>query len=148
MCVQFTGNFGDLYDPKVSSDSVIDMHVANADLSNLSPDGLQNVGNAMFPSNRYIDITRVKADNIKYTAPEDGWFYVSDSLTGSSDAQGTTLVNITLGTFAVTSQQAAYRYNIGNQGCFIPCRKGDEVIIGFYHLSGTMITRFYYAGGH
>ena len=54
MVVQFTGNFGDLYDPKVSSDSVIDMHVANADLSNLSLDGLQNVGNGMFPSNRYI----------------------------------------------------------------------------------------------
>ena len=145
MVVQFTGNFGDLYDPKVSSDSVIDMHVANADLSNLSLDGLQNVGNGMFPSNRYIDITRVKADNIKYTAPEDGWFYVSDTGSGSEE---TTLVNITLGTFAATSQLSRYEYSIGTFNCFIPCRKGDEVIIGFYSRASTMITRFYYAGGH
>lgn len=147
MKTQFTGGSGDLYNPKVSSDSVIDMPVAaNTNLTNLSSNGLQNVGNVMFPSNNYINVTRTKKDNVKYTAPEDGWFYVSDSVGG--DAYGTTLVNITLGTFAATSQLTASRYNIGNQGCFIPCRKGDEVIIGFYLYASTMITRFYYAGGH
>lgn len=95
-----------------------------------------------FPSNRYIDLTP-GANGTKYIAPADGWIAFAKKLTAT-------------GQYVCLSNNTTYISNMGcnaadgsgsNTSCFIPCKKGDEVVT-WYSAGGDVLTlRFIYAEG-
>ena len=90
------------------------------------------------PSSKYIDLT-LGASGISYTAPANGWFYISKETTG---AQYVEFVNLVSG----FSSGSVY-YSTFHVVAFIPARKGDAIQLN-YNAGGTLNAfRFYYAEG-
>lgn len=95
-----------------------------------------------FPSNRYINLTP-GANGTSYIAPADGWIAFAKILTATGQfvclSNNTTYISI-MGCNATNGSG-------GNTSCFIPCKKGDEVVT-WYSAGGDVLTlRFIYAEG-
>lgn len=95
-----------------------------------------------FPSNRYINLTP-GANGTSYIAPADGWIAFAKKLTATG--QFVSLSNNTIG-MSIMGCNASDVAG-GNTSCFIPCKKGDEVVT-WYSAGGDVLTlRFIYAEG-
>lgn len=94
------------------------------------------------PSNRYTDLT-LGANGTTYTAPADGYFTLAKKLTAKGQ-----FVNLTNNTTFVSIMSCnAFDDAGGNTACFVPCKKGDE-IVSWYSAGGDVIFfRFVYAEG-
>ncbi len=118
---------------------------ANVDLTNLSNEGKALVGGLAFPSEIYIDLT-LNASGSTYTAPADGYYYVSKRSAANSVGQAVSLSKMVGG-------QILYSYyfsaGTGTQSIagLIPAFKGDTVRIGYTATGATDAFRFFYSAG-
>ena len=88
------------------------------------------------PSNKYIDLT-LGASGSEYTAPANGWYYLSRTSTGASQY------------IALTSQVATNKLSTGSGQLlqdYVPVLKGCTVRVT-YSAQTTGVFRFYYAEG-
>lgn len=109
--------------------------VANmSDTANIYMSGLG------MPSDTYIDLT-LGANGTTYTAPANGYLVLNKNSSGAGQHVGIT--NLTNG---LAAQQISTGNN-QNLPCFIECKKGDSLYVG-YSAGGTLIRfRFIYAVG-
>lgn len=95
-----------------------------------------------FPSNRYIDLTP-GANGTSYIAPADGWIAFAKKLTATGQFVGLSNNTTKMATMGCNATDGSG----GNTSCFIPCKKGDEVVT-WYSAGGDVLTlRFIYAEG-
>ena len=94
------------------------------------------------PSNRYINLTP-GANGTSYIAPADGLIAFAKKLTATGQYVG--LSNNTIG-ISIMGCNASDGSG-GNTSCFIPCKKGDEVVTWYSAGGDVLILRFIYAEG-
>ena len=120
---------------------------ANVEMDNLSVSGKSLVSGWSMPSNRYIDLT-LGASGSTYTAPANGYLTIAkapnevgqqvtmiNNLSGTNNQSG----NITTRFQASTSGMTGY--------LFVPCKKGDKIIVNYNMGGNTDSFRFFYAEG-
>lgn len=93
------------------------------------------------PSDKYIDLT-LGASGTAYTAPADGWFFLSKQTSGSNQYVGMTNNSSSMIGFECRE--------IGKDATargFTPCIKGDSVAVYFSAGGTTNYFRFIYAAG-
>lgn len=95
-----------------------------------------------FPSNRYIDLTP-GANGTSYTAPADGWIAFAKKLTATGQFAGLSNNTIGMSTMGCNATDGSG----GNTSCFIPCKKGDEVVTWYSAGGDVLALRFIYAEG-
>ena len=95
-----------------------------------------------FPSNRYINLTPGAAGT-KYIAPADGWITFAKKITATG--QFVNLSNKTTG-MAIMASNASDEAG-SNTSCFIPCKKGDEVVTWYSAGGDVLALKFIYAEG-
>ena len=103
---------------------------------------MQQAAKASMPSNRYIDLTP-GATGTTYIAPADGWIAFVKKTTATG--QFVSLSNNTI-SMAIMGCNASDGSG-SNTSCFIPCRKGDEVVTWYSAGGDVLILRFIYAEG-
>ena len=114
---------------------------ANTSLSNLTAEGKSLVSGWSMPSNRYIDLT-LGASGTTYTAPANGWFFVSKKSTAAT--QEFVFENKSAANFSVNQESVTANRTIR---LTISAKKGDN-IYSYYTLGGsTDYFRFIYAEG-
>ena len=103
---------------------------------------MQQAAKASMPSNRYIDLTP-GATGTTYIAPADGWIAFAKKITATGQ-----FVNLSNNTIGMSIMGCNASDGSGsNTSCFIPCRKGDEVVT-WYSAGGDVLNlRFIYAEG-
>lgn len=111
---------------------------ADIDLSNVTDTANILMANASMPSDTYIDLT-IGASGAEYTAPADGWVYVSGT---------TTVVNGYLYTDTITGQYDINYSPAVNYALSLirSVRKGAKFFIGWGGATCSRI-RFFYAVG-
>lgn len=94
------------------------------------------------PSNRYIDLTP-GASGTSYIAPADGWIAFAKKITATG--QFVCLSNNTTGmaTMGCNGSDSSG----SNASCFIPCKKGDEVVTCYSAGGDVLALKFIYAKG-
>lgn len=113
---------------------------ADVDLTNVNNSGTSNGASWSMPSGTYVDLT-LGASGETYTAPANGWFYISKLAT--ANAQWGEITNTTSG----MSSSAPWIGNGGAYSGILPVLKNDVVQIS-YTLAGTLRAfRFIYAQG-
>ena len=113
--------------------------VSNNGIMSVVPSAIAGYG---MPSNRYIDLTP-GANGTKYIAPADGWIAFAKKLTATGQFVG--LSNDTT-SMAIMGCNASDGPG-GNASCFIPCKKGDEVVTWYSAGGDVLKLRFIYAKG-
>jgi hypothetical protein len=115
---------------------------ANTNASNFTTEGKSLISSFGMPSDNYIDLT-LGASGTTYTAPANGWFFVS-KVTGVSTHTYLDLANNTTG-FSMRSNSNGSTTTVS--AIYLPCKKGD-IIRCLYNVTGdTSKFRFYYAEG-
>ena len=109
-------------------------HKADVDASNFSAAGKSVLAGAGMPSGRTIYLS-VGSSGASYTAPENGWFYVTSE---SGSASGFIAIYGQTGDTA-TSNGGRYALSAG-----VPCLKGNSVII-WYNSGANIDIKFTYA---
>ena len=113
--------------------------VSNNGVMSVVPSTIAGYG---MPSSKYIDLTP-GANGTSYIAPADGWIAFAKKLTATG--QYVCLSNNTT-SMAIMGCNASDGSG-GNTSCFIPCKKGDEVVT-WYSAGGDFLTlKFIYAKG-
>lgn len=97
---------------------------------------------AAMPSNRYINLTP-GANGTSYTAPADGWIAFAKKLTATGQFAGLSNNTIGMSTMGCNATDGSG----GNTSCFIPCKKGDEVVTWYSAGGDVLALRFIYAEG-
>jgi hypothetical protein len=97
---------------------------------------------ASMPSDRYIDLT-LGASGSTYTAPANGWFYLSKVVGGDWYYVELDVVKDGETLFAIFAD--AYRTSPGT--IIIPVKKGDTVVARYNATGATSRFRFIYAEG-
>lgn len=95
-----------------------------------------------FPSNRYIDLTP-GANGTTYTAPADGWIAFAKKLTATGQFVGLSNNTTGMSTMGCNATDGSG----GNTSCFIPCKKGDEVVTWYSAGGDVLVLKFIYAEG-
>lgn len=95
-----------------------------------------------FPSNRYIDLTP-GASGTKYIAPADGWIVFAKKLTATGQFVGLANNTTNMSIMGCNGTDGSG----GNTSCFIPCKKGDEVVTWYSAGGDVLVLRFIYAEG-
>ena len=113
--------------------------VSNNGVISVVPSTIAGYG---MPSNRYIDLTPGAAGT-KYIAPADGWIAFAKKITATG--QFVCLSNNTT-SMAIMGCNASDGPG-GNASCFIPCKKGDEVVTWYSAGGDVLKLRFIYAKG-
>lgn len=111
---------------------------ADKSLSNLSSAGDIYASQLAMPSTTYDTLT-VGASGSTYTAPANGWF-ACRGYAGSGAHIYLENNSTEFGQTAPTGSSTA------NTRCFLPVKKGDRVVIGYYGGQLSWV-RFYYAEG-
>lgn len=120
---------------------------ADNSLANLSAAGKAYAAHLPMPGGNQVTFT-LGASGATYTAPGDGWIYVSISCTG---VQGVTFVSLYNNTKAFGTKSDMYRASTSTvlaQRCVIPVSKGDVVAIAYSMGTPSSSTcKFIYANG-
>lgn len=103
---------------------------------------------ASFPSNRYVDL-ELGASGSSYTAPANGWFFISRTSTGTT---GGTFVQLSNSTVHIGNKSGFYHSSTATSWgdkTICPCKKGDTVTAHYISASNVTETifRFVYAEG-
>ena len=113
---------------------------ANATLDNILPQGKSLASFWAMPSNKIVNLT-LGASAASYTAPANGWFYLTNNSGGSNPLS---LRNSTVG-FHVSVPNGASGHA---PAVIIPAKKGDRVAATYVQPSGsTTKISFIYAEG-
>lgn len=122
---------------KSAADNIDLSSCADTSLSNLNSTGKSVASNLAMPSSSYINLT-LGASGSTYTAPADGYLYVSKFATSSN--QELLMYTSTYGTTAKAEANQVARL-------FLPIKGGNTATI-YYTLTGsTDAYRFIYAEG-
>lgn len=97
---------------------------------------------AAMPSNRYIDLTP-GANGTSYIAPADGWIAFAKKLTATGQFVCLSNRTIDMSTMGCNATDGSG----GNTSCFIPCKKGDEVVTWYSAGGDVLVLKFIYAEG-
>uniref|UniRef100_A0AAU8ATB9 Uncharacterized protein n=1 Tax=Dulem virus 31 TaxID=3145749 RepID=A0AAU8ATB9_9VIRU len=97
---------------------------------------------AAMPSNRYINLTP-GANGTSYIAPADGWIAFAKKLTATGQFVGLSNNTTGMSTMGCNASDGSG----GNTSCFIPCKKGDEVVTWYSAGGDVLILKFIYAEG-
>ena len=109
---------------------------ANTDASNFNQTGKSYLAGIGMPSTRK-DVLTVLSSGSSYIAPADGFFTAGNS-------QGGVRLTCTNTTICVSSNLLS---GIWGGNCFIPVKKGQEVIINYTNNSSNVNIVFVYAEG-
>lgn len=112
---------------------------ADVDLTNTTNQAKILMSRMAMPSNRYIDLT-LGASGATYTAPANGYFNLDKSATGNQ------ILYMENSTAAVLSSSTV-SFNGIDANCFVPCKKGDKILISYNVGGATQRFRFVYAEG-
>ena len=108
------------------------------DVVTKSPDNNTYMANMAMPSDKYVDL-ELGASGTEYTAPADGWVYVSNST--SQDSGYIILSNMTA-SYAIST----YSVTKGNLiRAIFPVKKND--VFKFEYSTGTAALKFFYSVG-
>lgn len=112
---------------------------ADVDLTNVNDSGTSTGASWAMPSDTYVDLT-LGASGATYTAPANGWFYLTG--TSSGIGQFVSLINtankLSLNGVSSNTQQGLFIY--------LPALKG-QIIRAEYTVASISSFRFYYAVG-
>lgn len=97
---------------------------------------------AAMPSNRYINLTP-GANGTSYIAPADGWIAFAKKLTATGQFVGLSNRTIDMSIMGCNASDGSG----GNTSCFIPCKKGDEVVTWYSAGGDVLVLKFIYAEG-
>ena len=109
-------------------------------IASLIPDNSSLISGYAMPSNKYIDLT-LGATETQYTAPANGYFYLEKN--ASASGQQLSLVNKTSSNITSRTRSSSGT----GSAVFIPCRKGDNVVVSYNFAGTTFFFRFIYAEG-
>ena len=113
--------------------------VSNNGIMSVVPSTIAGYG---MPSNRYIDLTP-GANGTKYIAPADGWISFAKKITANGQ-----YVNLSNNTTGMASMGCNANDGSGSHtSCFIPCKKGDEVVAWYSAGGDVLFLKFIYAEG-
>lgn len=113
--------------------------VSNNGVISVVPSTIAGYG---MPSNRYIDLTP-GAQGTSYIAPADGWIAFAKKLTATGQFVGLSNNTTGMSTMGCNATDGSG----GNTSCFIPCKKGDEVVTWYSAGGDVLALRFIYAEG-
>ena len=113
---------------------------ADTDLTNTTDNGKILMSGMGMPSDKYVDLT-LGANGSSYTAPANGWIAFGKTANGAG--QFITLTNVTNSLVIAFNAHAS-----GNiPQVYIPCAKGDTIIVNYSAGGATQRFRFIYAKG-
>lgn len=120
---------------------------ADTSLSNITNDGKIKAAHLAMPSDVYEDLTIPSVDGTDITVPADGYLVFRGVAQGQSPVLG--MSNNTNG--LIITSNATFDSAL-DFGITMPCKKGDSIKVGFYHVIFNDATnpgylRFVYANG-
>lgn len=112
------------------------------DAINFNNSGRALLSSLGMPSNKYIDLT-LGTSNSTYIAPANGWLVFKKASTAAK--QEMRLTNMSSGDIA--SFSTSTWDTLQELGTYIPCKKGDRILVYYTAAGALSIFRFVYAEG-